>query len=74
MLRKWSTYRKCLANRCFMLVEPPAHFCRNHRDQLPEALREALQRATFWGNHDEAVTLFTEAIRYLDTHKTPRRT
>ena len=56
-----------------MLVEPPAHFCRNHRDQLPEALREAIQRATLWGQHDEAVTLVTEANRYLDNLNTPRR-
>src|SRR5215472_1701512 len=32
--------RKCLAGCCFMLVEPPAVFCRNHWDQLSAALRE----------------------------------
>ena len=56
-----------------MLVELPAVFCRNHWDHLSEALREAIRRAILWGKHDEAVTMVTEAIRYLDIHKTPRR-
>ena len=73
MPRKRSASRKCLANRCSKLVEPPAVFCRDHWDQLPEALCEAIRRATLWGKHDEAVTVVTEAIRYLDIHKTPRR-
>jgi uncharacterized protein HemY len=54
-------------------VEPPAVFCRNHWDQLPEALREAIQKAILLGQHDEAVTLVTEANRYLDNLNTPRR-
>jgi hypothetical protein len=54
-------------------VEPPAVFCRDHWDQLPEALRETIQRAILWGKHDEAVTLVTEGIRYLDNHRTPRQ-
>src|SRR5262249_14549616 len=49
MPRKRSASRKCLANRCSELVEPPAVFCRNHWDQLPEALRETIQRAILWG-------------------------
>ena len=73
MLRKWSTHRKCLANHCFMLVKPSAVFCRSHWNQLSEAVQEAIQRAILWGKHDEAATLVTEAIRYLDTHKTPSR-
>jgi len=73
MLRKSAASRKCLASHCAWPLQLPAVFCRNHWDQLPEALREAIQRATLWGKHDEAVTLVTEGIRYLDTHKTPRR-
>jgi len=73
MARKRPASRKCLANRCSKLVEPPAVFCRNHWDQLSEALREAIQIAILWGKHDEAVTLVTDGIRYLDNHKTPRR-
>ena len=71
MPRKRSASRKCLANRCSELVEPPAVFCRNHWDQLPEALRETIQRAILWGMHDKAITLVTEGIRYLGNHKTP---
>jgi hypothetical protein len=73
MPRRMSASRKCLANFCSQRVEPPAVFCRNHWDQLPEALREGLQRAILRGQHDEAVTQVTEANRYLDNHKTPRR-
>jgi len=54
-------------------VEPPAVFCRDHWDQLPEALRDAIQKAILLGQHDEAVTLVTEANRYLDNLNTPRR-
>ena len=49
-----------------MLVELPAVFCRNHWDQLSEVLREAIQRAILRGKHDEAVSLVTEANRYLE--------
>ena len=73
MLRKTPARRKCLANRCSKLVEPPAVFCGNHWDQLSEALREAIQRAILWGTHDEAVTLVAKAIHYLDNHRTPLR-
>ena len=73
MPRKRSASRKCLANGCSKLVEPPAVFCGNHWDQVPETFRETIQRAIVWEKHDEAVTLVTEGIRYLDTHKTPRR-
>jgi len=73
MLRKNSASRRCLASHCAKLVQPPAVFCHNHWDQLPEALGEAIQRATLWGKHAEAVAAVTEAIRHLDTHKTPRR-
>ena len=73
MLGKNSASLKCLASHCAKLVQPPAVFCPNHWDQLPEALREAIQRATVWGKHDEAVTVVTEAIRYLGNHRTPRR-
>ena len=73
MPRRRSASRKCLASRCSKLVEPPAVFCRNHWDQLPEPLREAIQRAILWGKHDEAVTLVAEGIHYLDDHRTPRR-
>ena len=48
-------------------------FCRNHRNQLPKALGEAIQKAILLGQHDEAVTLVTEANRYLDNLNTPRR-
>ena len=65
MPRRTSASRKCLANRCSKLVEAPAVFCRNHWDQLPEALREGLQRAILGGQHDEAVALVIEANRYL---------
>ena len=73
MPRRRSASRKCLATRCSKLVEPPAVFCRNHWDQLPEALREMIQKAILLGQHDEAVTLVTEASRYLDNLNTPRR-
>ena len=73
MLRKSAASRKCLASHCAWPLQLPAVFCRNHWDQLPEALREAIQRATLWGRHDEAVAAVTEAIRYLDNHKLPRR-
>jgi TRAP-type C4-dicarboxylate transport system substrate-binding protein len=73
MLRKRSASRKCLATRCSKLVEPPAVFCSDHWDQLPEALREAIAKAILRGQHDEAVTLVTEANRYLDNVNTPRR-
>jgi hypothetical protein len=56
-----------------MLVEQPAVFCRNHWDQLSEVLRETIRRAILWGEHDEAVSLVTEGIRYLDNHRTPRQ-
>jgi hypothetical protein len=56
-----------------MLVEPPAVFCHHHWDQLPEGLREAIQIAILWRKHDEAVTLVTEGIRYLDNHRKPRQ-
>ena len=54
-------------------MELPAVFCRHHWDQLPEALREAIAKAILRGPHDEAVTLVTEANRYLDSVNTPRR-
>jgi len=54
-----------LANECFVLVEPPAIFCRNHWNQLPQALREAILTAILGGQHDEAVTLVTEANGYF---------
>ena len=73
MPRRKSASRKCLATRCSRLVEPPAVFCRDHWDKLPEALREAIQRAILRGKHDEAITAVTEANRYLDSHNTPRR-
>ena len=73
MPRKKPASPKCLASHCAKLAQPPAVFCRNHWDHLPEALREAIQRATLWGKHDEAVAAVTEAIRYLDNHKLPRR-
>ena len=73
MPRRKSASGKCLATRCSGLMEPTAVFCRNHWDQLPEALREAIQRVILRGKHDEAVTVVTEAIRYLDIHRTPRR-
>ena len=69
MPRKRPASRKCLANRCSKLVEAPAVFCGNHWDQLPEALRETIQRAILWGRHDEAITLITEGIRYLHNHR-----
>jgi hypothetical protein len=73
MLRKNSASLKCLVSHCAKLAQPPAVFCRNHWDQLSETLRDAIQRATLWGQHDEAVTLVTEAIRHLDNHRTPRQ-
>ena len=72
MLRKTPARRKCLANRCSKLVEPPAAFCGNHWDQLSEQLREAIRIAILRGQHDEAVTLVTEGIHYLDNHRSPR--
>jgi hypothetical protein len=54
-------------------VEAPAVFCGNHWDQLPEMLRETIQRAIVREKHDEAVTLVTEGIRFLDNHRTPRQ-
>jgi hypothetical protein len=54
-------------------VEPPAVFCRDHWDQLPKAFREAILKAILLGQHDEAVTLVTEAIRHLDNHRPPRQ-
>ena len=66
MLRKNSASRKCLASHCAKLAQPPVVFCRNHWDHLPEALREAIQIAILRGQHDEAVTLVTEANRYLE--------
>ena len=73
MLRKNSASRKCLASHCAKLAQPPAVFCRNHWNQLPEALREVIQKAILLRQHDEAVTLVTEANRYLDNVNTPRR-
>jgi hypothetical protein len=73
MPRERTASRKCLASRCARLVQPPAVFCRNHWDRLPEALREAIQKAILLGRHDEAITLVTEANRYLDNLNTPRR-
>src|SRR5215468_10208650 len=73
MPRKRSARRKCLANCCSKLVEPPAVFCRNHWDQLPEALCESIQRAILWGKHDEAVTVVAEGICYLDNHRMPHQ-
>jgi hypothetical protein len=73
MPRRTSASRKCLANRCSQRVEPPAVFCRNHWDQLPEALREGLQRAIIRGQHAEAVTLLTDANRNLGNHYMRRR-
>ena len=66
MPRKRPATRKCLANRCSKLVEPPDVFCGDHWDQLPEALREAIQKAILLGQHDEAVTLVSEANRCLE--------
>ena len=73
MPRRMSASRKCLANFCSQRVEPPAVFCRNHWDQLPEPRCEAIQRAILWGKHDEAVTLVIEGIRYLDDHRPTRQ-
>ena len=73
MPRKKPASRKCLASHCAKLAQPPAVFCRNHWDHLPETLGEAIQRAALWGKHDEAVAAVTEAIRYLDNHKLLRR-
>jgi hypothetical protein len=73
MPRKRSASRKYLANRCSKLVELPAVFCRHHWDQLPEARREAIDTAILRGQHDEAVTLVTDANRYLDNHNMLRR-
>ena len=73
MHSKKSASRKCLANHCAKLVEAPAVFCGNHWGQLSEALREAIQIAILSGKHNEAVILVTDGIRYLDNHRTPRR-
>jgi hypothetical protein len=73
MTRKRNTSRKCLAHRCGKLVEPPDIFCRDHWDQLPELLREAIWNAILQGKRDETVAFVTEAYRYLNDYNMPRR-
>ena len=73
MHSKKSASRKCPASRCAKLVQPPDVFCRDHWDQFSEVLREAIQIAILSGKHNEAVILVTDGIRYLDNHRTPRR-